>query len=171
MTLNTPAIRDSIESFVDLASRNPNRRIQLRFLTTSQIGLEKSPDDRPSDIPGLEYWQRVRAGREEVGPLRTILERQQTSATVRAFCQTRTDEELRADLIRRITWDCGQPETATLRRELEERVGLLLRKEFGVPIQEASSVTGRPDMSCTAAQRHAERTTPRPVASRTAPGS
>ena len=164
VTLNTPAIRDSIESFVDLASRNPNRRIQLRFLTTSQIGLEKSPDDRPSDIPGLEYWQRVRAGREEVGPLRTILERQQTSATVRAFCQTRTDEELRADLIRRITWDCGQPETATLRRELEERVGLLLRKEFGVPIQEASSVTDV--LTCRVLQRSAMPNAQRRVLSR-----
>lgn len=153
VTLKTPAIRDSIESFVDLTSRNPNRRIQLRFLTTSPIGLEKSPNDRPSDIPGLEYWQRVRAGQEEVGPLRHILEGQQSSETVREFCKTRTDEELRADLVRRITWDCGQPETATLRRELEGRIGLLLRKEFGVPIQEASSVTDI--LTCRVLQRSA----------------
>ena len=153
VTLNTSAIRDSIESFVDLTSRNPSRRIQLRFLTTSPIGLEKSPHDRPSDIPGLVYWQRVRAGHEEVGPLRKILEGQQSSETVRAFCKTRTDEELRADLVRRITWDCGQPETATMRRELEGRVGLLLRKEFDVPIQEASSVTDV--LTCRVLQRSA----------------
>lgn len=153
VTLNTPAVRDSIESFVNLTLRNPGHRIQLRFFTTSAIGLEKSPNDRPSDLPGLEYWQRVRAGQEEVGPLRTILEGPKSSETLRAFCKTRTDEELRADLIRRITWDCGQPETATLRLELEGRVGLLLRKEFGVPIHEASPVTDV--LTCRVLQRSA----------------
>lgn len=141
VTLNTPAVRHAIESFVDLVAQNPNRGIQLRFLTTSPIGLEKSPNDRPSDIPGLEYWQRVRAGRADVGPLRIILERESSPEAVRAFCKNRTDEELRADLIRRVTWDCDRPETATLRRELEERVGLFLRKEFGVPLQEALPIT------------------------------
>lgn len=140
VTLNTPAIRESIDSFVDLAARNPDRRVHLRFLTTSPIGLEKSRDDRPSDIPGLEYWQLVRAGRAAVGPLRAVLVGARASEAVRAFCTARTDAELRADLVRRIFWDCGRPDTAVLRHELEERVGLLLRREFGVPIQAASSV-------------------------------
>lgn len=140
VTLNTPAIRDSMDSFVDLAARNPDHRVHLRFLTTSPIGLERSPDDRPNDLPGLEYWQLVRAGRADMGPLRAVLEGARGSEAVRAFCTVRTDAELRSDLVRRITWDCGRPETAALRRELEERVGLLLRREFSVPIQNASSV-------------------------------
>ena len=140
VTLNTPAVRNAIESFVDLAAQNPERQVQLRYLTTSPIGLEKSLEDRLGGISGLVYWQRVRAGREDVGPLRAILERESSPSAVRAFCKARTDEELRADLIRRITWDCDRPETSTLRRELQERVSLFLLKEFSVPLQEAQPI-------------------------------
>ncbi|MDE2772187.1 MAG: hypothetical protein OXI46_00560 [Gemmatimonadota bacterium] len=139
VTLNTPAVRDAIESFVKLAGQNPSREVQLRFLTTAPIGLEKSPSDRPDELPGLEYWQRARAGREDVGLLRTMLERESSPEAVRTFCRIRTDEEILVDLIRRVTWDCGRPETPTLRRELEERVSLFLREEFGVPLREALS--------------------------------
>ena len=137
VTLNTPAVRNAIESFVDLVAKNPTCEVQLRFLTTAPIGLEKSPADRPSGLPGLEYWKRARAGREDVGPLRTMLERESSPDAVRTFCKSRTDEELLADLIRRITWDCDKPDTATLRRKLEERVSLFLREEFDVPPQDA----------------------------------
>ena len=137
VTLNTPGVRDAIASFVDLVAQNPGREVHLRFLTTAPIGLEKSPDDRPGEVPGLEYWQLARAGREDVGPLRALLERESSPEAVRAFCRSRTDEQLLADLIRRVTWDCHRPDTTPLRRELEERVNLFLRKEFDVPFQEA----------------------------------
>ena len=137
VTLNTPAVRDAIESLVELTGQNPTREVQLRFLTTASIGLEKSPDDRPGGLPGLKYWQRARSGQEDVGPLRTMLERESSPETVRTFCRDRTDEDLLADLIRRVTWDCDRPDTANLRRELEERVSIFLQNEFGVPPQDA----------------------------------
>ena len=140
VTLNTPAVRDAIQSFVELTGQNPTRKVHLRFLTTAPIGLERSPDVSLGGVPGLEYWKRARAGREDVGPLRTILERESSPETVRTFCRSRTDEGLLADLIRRITWDCDRPDTVTLRRELEERVSLFLRKEFDVPRQDALPV-------------------------------
>ena len=137
VTLNTAAVRDAIESFVNLVAQNPTREVHLRFLTTAPIGLEKSPDDRPGGLPGLEYWQRVRAGREDMGPLRTMLERESSPETVRDFCRRRNDQELLADLVRRVTWDCDRPDATNLRRELEERVSSFLRKEFAVPLQDA----------------------------------
>ena len=137
VTLNTPAVCDAIESFVHLVARNPAREVHLRFLTTAPIGLEKSTDDRPTELPGLEYWRRARAGREDVGPLRELLERESSPEVVRTFCGDRTDEQLLEALIRRVTWDCGRPDTTTLRKELEERVIVFLRKAFDVPLQEA----------------------------------
>ena len=137
VTLNTPAVRDAIESFVHLVARNPAREVHLRYLTTSPIGLERSPDDRPTELPGLEYWRRARAGREDVGPLRELLDRESSPPVVRTFCGGRTDEQLLADLIRRVTWDCGRPDTTTLLQELEERVTVFLRKTFDFPLQEA----------------------------------
>ena len=140
VTLNTPAVRAAIESFVDLTERNPDRQIQFRFFTTSRIGVEHASRDRPGGLAGLTYWQRVRARREDLGPLRAILERESYPKAVRTFCKRRSDEKLTTDLIRRITWDCNRPETTTLRQELEQRLARLLRKEFGIASQEASRV-------------------------------
>ena len=140
VTLNTPAVRKAIESFVDLTERNPDRQVQLRFFTTSQIGLESAGKDRPGGLPGLIYWDRVRADTEEVGPLRSILERQPYSAAVRTFCSSRSDQQLIVDLVRRVSWDCGRPQTASLRQELEQRLARVLRPNFDVPPQEAPRV-------------------------------
>ena len=137
VTLNTPAIRDAIESFVNLAGQNPTREVQLRYLTTALIGRERASGDRPGGLRGLEYWQRVRAGREDVGPLRATLERESSPEAVRTFCRDRTDAQLLEDLIRRVSWDCGRPDTEDLRRELEERVSDFLQREFGFPPQRA----------------------------------
>lgn len=137
VTLTTPAVRDAIESFVDLVARNPTHKIHLRFLTTASIGRERSLGDQFCGLPGLVYWQQARAGRVNLDPLRTILEREPSPEPVRTFCRNRNDDELLADLVRRVTWDCDRPETPALRRELEERACLFLRREFRVPHQEA----------------------------------
>ncbi len=137
VTLNSPAVRDAIKAFVDLVERNPGRDVHLRFLTTAKIGREKSPNDRPGNRPGLKYWQQARTVDEDIGPLRALLEREPSPETVREFCRRRTDEQLLADLVRKITWDCGSPDTADLRRDLEERVCVFLGKRFGVPSQDA----------------------------------
>ena len=123
VTLNTSGVRDAIESFVNLVAQNPTREMHLRFLTTAPIGLEKSPDDRPGECPGLDYWRRARAGLEEVGPLRALLERESNSDAVRIFCRNRSDEELLADLIRRVTWDCDRPEKTTTTARVRSRIG------------------------------------------------
>ena len=140
VTLNTPAVRDAIASFVDLTERNPDRQVQLRFFTTSPIGIESASRDRPGGLSGLTYWQRVRAGREDLGPLRTVLERETYPEPVRKFCAGRSDQELLAGLIHQVTWDCGRPQTASLRQELEQRLVRVLRTEFSAPSQDAPRV-------------------------------
>src|SRR5438270_5378263 len=56
VTLNTPGVREAINSFVDLSRRNPTRTVSLRYFTTSPIGLEKEVADRIAGMSGLEYW-------------------------------------------------------------------------------------------------------------------
>jgi len=41
VTLNTSGVKEAINSFVDLCHRNPERKVSLRYFTTSLIGLEK----------------------------------------------------------------------------------------------------------------------------------
>ena len=140
VTLNTADVRNAIASFIDLTERNPSRPVQLRFLTTSAIGLERSNSDRPGGLAGLTYWQRVRSGQEDVGKLREILERERYPDPVRRFCARRSNTELCQDLIRRITWDCGSPDATNLRRELEQRLILVMWKQFRIPSQEAPRI-------------------------------
>ena len=75
-----------------------------------------------------------------MGPLRSILERETIPDAVREFCSNRDDHALVEDLIRRVTWDCGCPQTANLRQELERRLAQVLREKFAAPSQEAPQV-------------------------------
>lgn len=140
ITLNSVSVRNAIASFVDLTERNLNRQVRLRFLTTSSIGREKAASDRPGGMAGLDYWQRVRSGQEDIGPLREVLERSSSTEAVRRFCETRSDDELCEELIRRITWDCNSPDATNLRRELEQRLVIVLSEHFRIPSQEAPRV-------------------------------
>ena len=140
ITLNTGDVRDAIASFVHLAEENPNRSVQLRYLTTSTIGMEKATRGRLGGHAGLDYWQRVRLAQGDVGPLRQILEHAPYPDAVRRFCKKRSDLELCEDLIRRVTWECGRPDATNLRKELEQRLALVLSDQFRIPSQEAPRV-------------------------------
>ncbi len=142
VTLNSPSIQAAVAAFVDLVERNPNFEVDLRFFTTSEIGTEHAVADRPDGDPGLEYWRNAagRAERLDISPLREILESDRFPETVREFSSVRDDAELRRDLIRRIHWDCGQPDFATLRQELEKRMVVLGRERFRLPASEARRV-------------------------------
>ena len=136
ITLNSEDVRKAVGSFVDLAARNPGFQVELRFFTTSEIGIEQAEADRPAGIAGLKYWRRVASGGDP-NPLRDILESDKFPESVREFSKARDNTELRHDLIQRIRWDCGKPDLSTLRDELEARLIVLGREKFNLPSPEA----------------------------------
>ena len=142
VTLNNKNIRAAITSFVDLVERNPDAQVYLRFLTTSKTGTERATHDRPSGMPGLEYWRRASApsARTDTAPLREILQSDRFPNTVQSFCRKRDDKTLRRDLFQRITWDCGKPDYTTIRRELDAHVIVLGRDHFDIPVEEAPRI-------------------------------
>jgi hypothetical protein len=136
VTLNTQAIRDAVNTFVNIAASNKNRDVQLRYLTTSPIGIEHKTSDRPAGVAGLLYWRQA-AARAEVGPLRAILTSDKFTEEVHAYVSERDDKALRRDLLQRIHWDCGRPDLAGLMQEIEERLVVLGRDRFNLPATEA----------------------------------
>ncbi|MCO4880124.1 hypothetical protein VOI32_28320 [Paraburkholderia caribensis] len=136
ITLNTAGVRDAIASFVSLRERNPTADVRLRYLTTSEIGTERSIGDRPGGMAGLAYWRKAATG-ADVAPLRSILESDGFALPVQEFVKARNDEAVRSDLLRRIHWDCGKPDLAALRLEFEERLVLIGRDVFRLPAPEA----------------------------------
>lgn len=136
VTLKTDSVRDAIRAFVDLVARNPKHAVELRYFTTSPIGTERSRAGRPADQAGLAYWRMAAAG-ADIRPLRSIIEGDEFCQSVREFVRSRDDDALRKDLLRKIHWDCGQPDMAAVRRELEERLIVFGRDRFQLPTKEA----------------------------------
>ena len=139
VTLHSISVRKAVAAFVDLVERNPSRQVRLRFLTTSSIGTERPLPAGFDSIPGLEYWRLARSV-ADVEPLRQVLEGDRYPDSVRKFCSVRNDGELREELIRPLTWDCGSPDVKSLRQELESRLVIVLRDRFQMPSQEAPRV-------------------------------
>lgn len=135
LTLNSVSVRNAVAAFVDLTKRNPRIRVELRLITTSEMGKEKTVADRPMGIAGLEYWRKAAAG-ADISPLREILESEKFPGPVRKFCKVRNNKTLRRDLIQKIHWDCGKPDFSKLRQDLEEQLIILARNQFHVPAQD-----------------------------------
>jgi tetratricopeptide (TPR) repeat protein len=139
VTLNTDSVRNAVSDFVSLRAANPEADVELRYFTTSEIGTERAIDERPGGIAGLAYWRKAALG-ADVGPLRSILESDKFSAAVQKFVRDRDEDGLRSDLLRKIHWDCGKPNLATLRTEFEKRLIVVGRDVFGLAAPEATRI-------------------------------
>jgi hypothetical protein len=136
VTLNSEGVREAITAFVGLVEKNKDRKVELRFLTTSHVGTEHKTSDRPGGEAGLLYWRRAAAG-ADVGPLRAILVSERFPAEVKHFVNSLDDEALRRDLLQRVYWDCGKPDLVGITQEIEERLIVLGRERFNLPASEA----------------------------------
>ncbi len=117
ITINSQDVREALDNFLDLVERNRNAQVTLRFLTTSAIGMEREVAHRINGEAVLRYWSRA-ARNAEVKPLRDAILRAGISDRLTTFINTRTDDELRRDLLQKITWDCGEPGIADVKQEL-----------------------------------------------------
>ncbi len=122
VTINSEDIRETLDAFVDLVERNPEREIHLHFLSTCSVGREQKLEHRAHGEPTLNYWRRAAAG-ADIRPLREVLAKVDLSERVRRFIEARGDTALRNEFLRRIQWDCGAQPLEGVQRELEQ--GLL----------------------------------------------
>jgi hypothetical protein len=141
VTINSSNVLQAINDFVDLVKRNPRTQVALRFLTTAGIGTEQKAEDRAAGEPTLIYWGKAAAD-SDPRPLRKILERLDLTEATKEFVNERGDEQLRNDLLRRISWDCGAPGFDQIKQQFEGRVVTFANERFGVPPSTAKQAVG-----------------------------
>lgn len=118
ITLQSSNVRKALNSFVDLINRNPGRTVFFHYLTTSEIGTERSKDQRVGDEPALLYWRRAAAG-AEIAPLRSLLLELELKPETLSHIAGLDNEALRRDFLGRIHWECGAPNMLGVRSDLE----------------------------------------------------
>lgn len=134
VTINSDDIIASIDSFVDLRQKNPELQIELRHLTTSMIGKEKSSVHRIGNTPTLEMWRSIaRAG--DVEPLRKILFASKLSKKTKTYIRQLDDAEFRKNFLKRIHFDCGALVSKYLSRQLRSKVLKRVLERGGVNSQ------------------------------------
>lgn len=139
VTLNTGSIREAIAHLVALTDANPRLDVHLEYFTTSDIGTEKPSMGFPPGEPGLLYW-RTAAKSGDMAPIRKLLESDKFPDSVRKFVADCNDDQLRSKLLRKIHWNCGKPDLASLRREFRERLVVVGWEKFQVPATEIPKV-------------------------------
>ena len=141
VTINSDDIIASINSFVNLQQKNPELQVELRHLTTSIIGKEKSAAHRIGNRPTLEIW-RTLAKAGEVGPLRKILDTSKLSGKTKNYIRNLNDIEFREDFLKRIHFDCGAPDSKFIVRLLRSKLLKFLMERGGVNSQVNGCLSG-----------------------------
>lgn len=118
ITLQSAGVRAAIDAYVDLVARNPDRKVSLHYLTTSQIGFERESAHRVDGMPGLLYWRRAAAG-ADLAPLRALVVSLDLKEATRTHLASLSDDAFRRDFLQRIHWDCGAPGFTDIRADLE----------------------------------------------------
>jgi len=137
ITLQSAGVRAAIDAYVDLVARNPDRKVSLHYLTTSQIGLERENARRVHGTPALHYWRRAAAG-ADLTPLRALVASLDLKEATRTHLASLSDQAFRHDFLQHIHWDCGAPGLADIRADLE--AGLI---EYVATARRLSSHTAR----------------------------
>jgi hypothetical protein len=137
ITLQSQDVRAAIDAFVDLVARNPGRVVSLHYLTTAEIGRERSTDQRVDGEPALKYWRRAAAG-ADVAPLRAVIAELDLNSDTKAHLAALSDDAFRQEFLSRIHWNCGAPGLNDVRADLE--AGLI---EYVASARGLSSDIGR----------------------------
>jgi tetratricopeptide (TPR) repeat protein len=142
ITINSEGVKEAITAFVELATKNPNAKVSLRYLTTSEIGKEKNNSDRVNGQAFLKHW-RIAASGGDVAPIKEKLLSHDFPDVVHQFIGEKVDEEIRNALLRRIHWIAGQPKYDELREEIEQRLVVLGRDKFNLNSGQSKKLISR----------------------------
>src|SRR5215213_9694514 len=139
VTLNSLAVIEAIVHFWEHHINNPSHVVLFRFLTSSCRGMERS--NSFGGVRGLDHWDHCKHPDSTLAELRAfLLTKDGLPPGLTDFISNASASELRERLIRRITWDTGQGDHATIKEVIRRRVIGIGANLFSVPPYEAEKV-------------------------------
>ena len=145
ITLRSKDTLQALNNFWSHRQRNLGRRIRFRYLTTSQVGLERG-DPLGRGVPGIDLWKRAKeAGNpdrqaEDLSALHAFLRNQSgLSDDLRDFLHSCSPDDFLNKIVQPIDWDTAAGDATRIRGALRQRL-----TEFGaerhVPAPDAEMV-------------------------------
>jgi len=142
ITLRSQAVIDSINHYWKLRNAYPDKRVLFRFLTRSQIGIEKG-QPFGSGIAGLDLWADCSRKRGEVSKLRDfLLSEGRLERDLQEFLSVSDPEAILEHLVLPVTWETGSREAGYVEKAIERKL-ILHGEKNGVPPSKSASVVSR----------------------------
>jgi len=121
LTLRSKSIGEAINNFWCHCENNPDHKIQFRFLSTAEAGIEKG-EPFGKGIKGLDIWRRIAEGTHDSAPLKQFLLTLSLTESLRSFLSGASDKTLVEKLFRPIKWDLGQKTIEALQSDIENKL-------------------------------------------------
>ncbi len=122
ITLRTPAAIEAISHFWELQKEHPGRRVFFRFVTRSEIGVERGEPFGPG-LAGLELWKRSRNNPATTTSLCAFLVSEANlPPDLIEFFGTGSPEDVYAKLIAPIVWETESPEVGIVEEAIRRKL-------------------------------------------------
>lgn len=128
ITLRTASVVDAITHFWEHATRNPAVKLRFRYLTTSNVGIEKGA---PFGVEqgGIDAWNSLSAAPGSAETEATaaslvafLLAEGHVGKPIRDFISTASPQQILSRLITPIEWVTGQKDGTALIRQIKDRL-------------------------------------------------
>jgi tetratricopeptide (TPR) repeat protein len=142
ITLHTPAVINAIAHFWHLRNAHPDRVISFKFLTRSQIGIEK---EQPFGIgiAGLNLWHLSSRELEAVEKLRGFLLKEgRLPRDLHVFLSNSDSKTILKQVILPITWETGSSDASYVEQAIVRKL-IIHGDRYRVPASRSASVVNR----------------------------
>ena len=124
ITLRSQEVNDAINNYWRLQTNDRDRSVKFRFLTRSEIGLERG-NPFGTGKPGLQVWRRCSGDEESIAKISGVLQEEgKISEDVKDFLKQAKPQEIYEQLIAPISWETGSKPVSFVEQSICEKLVL-----------------------------------------------
>ena len=124
ITLRSQEVKDAINHYWELRTNNRRLKVKYRFLTRSQIGVERgSPFGK--NLPGLDVWNRCSGDEAAITRISEFLQAEKKiSEEVADFLKKAEPQQIYEQLIEPITWETESKPASFVEKSISDKLTL-----------------------------------------------